>query len=94
MRKYLPLLFIAVTLLISALAYGHLPERVPSHWNARGEVDGYLSRGLGAFLLPIVVLGLWGLLRVLPRIDPRRDNYEKFHGMYEMLIVATVGFCA
>jgi uncharacterized membrane protein len=92
MRKYLPLVFIAVTLLISALAYGHLPERVPSHWNMRGEVDGYLSRGLGAFLLPIVALGLWGLLRVLPRIDPRRANYEKFHGMYEMLIVATVGF--
>ena len=92
MRKYLPALFIAVTLLVSALVYERLPERVASHWNARGEVDGYTSRFVGAFMLPLVALGIWGLLRVLPRIDPRRENYQKFEGMYDLLIAATVGF--
>jgi uncharacterized membrane protein len=92
MRKYLPALFIAVTLLISALVYARLPEQIPSHWNARGEVDGYSSRAVGAFLLPLVALGLWGLMRLLPRIDPRRQNYDKFQGMYELLIISVVGF--
>lgn len=92
MRKYLPALFIAITLLVSALVYERLPERVASHWNARGEVDGYTSRFVGAFMLPLVALGIWGLLRVLPRIDPRRENYRKFEGMYDLLIAATVGF--
>jgi uncharacterized membrane protein len=92
MRKYLPAVFIGVTLLVSLLAYDALPERVPSHWNASGEVDGYSSRLVGAFMLPLVALGIWGLLLVLPRIDPRRKNYEKFQGMYQMLIVAVVAF--
>jgi uncharacterized membrane protein len=92
MRRYLPLLFIALTLLISALVYDRLPDRVPSHWNSSGEVDGYSSRELGAFLLPLVALGIWALLRVIPRIDPRRENYEKFQGTYDLLIAGAVGF--
>ncbi|HSJ63674.1 MAG TPA: DUF1648 domain-containing protein [Gemmatimonadaceae bacterium] len=92
MRKYLPALFIAVTLLISLLVFDRLPDRMPSHWNASGEVDGYSSRLVGAFLLPLIALAIWGLLRVLPRIDPRRRNYQKFEGMYDLLVVSVVGF--
>lgn len=92
MRRYLPLLFIAITLLISALVYDKLPDRVPSHWNSSGEVDGYSSRAAGAFLLPLVALGVWALLRVIPRIDPRRENYDKFRGTFDVIVAATVGF--
>jgi uncharacterized membrane protein len=92
MRKYLPGLFIAATVVISFLVFERLPERMPSHWSASGEVDGYTSRTVGAFLLPVVALAIWGLLRFLPRIDPRRQNYQKFQGMYDLLIVAVIGF--
>jgi uncharacterized membrane protein len=92
MRKYLPGVFIALTLLVSALVYAQLPERIASHWNARGEVDGYSSRLTGAFLLPLIALGIWALLLVLPRIDPRRQNYAKFQSMYDLLVAAVVGF--
>ncbi len=92
MRKYLPVAFVAVTLLASLLAYDRLPDQVPSHWNSRGEVDGYSSRLVGAFLLPLAALAIWGVLRIIPRFDPRRKNYEKFQGTYDVLIAAVVGF--
>lgn len=94
MRKYLPLLFIAIMLVASALAYDQLPDRMPSHWNARGEVDGYSSRAFGAFGVPAIAIVMWALLRFIPRIDPRRANYEKFRGMYDVLIASVVGFLA
>ncbi|WP_405001280.1 DUF1648 domain-containing protein [Geochorda subterranea] len=38
------------------LLYPALPERVPIHWNLAGQVDGYGSRAMGAFFLPVMNL--------------------------------------
>lgn len=92
MRRYLPGLFILVAFGASVLVYGRLPDRIPSHWNAAGEIDSYTSRFPGAFMMPTIALALWGLFRLLPKIDPRRQNYAKFQGMYDALIAAVIGF--
>ena len=47
-----------------------LPEDIPSHWNIEGEVDGYLPKFWGLFLMPIVSILLLGLFVAIPRIDP------------------------
>jgi uncharacterized membrane protein len=61
---------------LSVWAGPQLPEQVPTHWNAAGEVDGYGSRLSVLVVLPLLALGLGVLLAVLPRIDPRRRNLE------------------
>lgn len=71
-----------LALVLSALAYSHLPARVPSHWNVHGKVDGYSSRLVGAFLLPAMILGFAVLAQILPKIDPKRRNYERFQSTY------------
>jgi len=73
---------LAVALLASALAWGRLPAEVPTHWNARGEPDGWSSRFVAALLLPLMIAGVALGLRILPKIDPRRENYEKFADAY------------
>lgn len=35
---------------------------------------------------------MWGLVRVLPAIDPRGDNYAKFGGAFEGIIVSIMLF--
>jgi uncharacterized membrane protein len=47
-----------------------LPERVPMHWNLRGEIDSWGSKPLLLFM-PITGLVVIGLLHFLPRIDPK-----------------------
>jgi uncharacterized membrane protein len=37
------------------------------------------------------MLVLWGVLRLVPSLDPRRENIEKFRDSYETLIVAIIG---
>ena len=90
MRKWIPLVFIAATIAFSAVVFGRLPDPMVIHWNASGEPDGYGSRMFGAFLLPVVILFIWGLLLVLPKIDPRRANIEQFRDSYDVLVIAVV----
>jgi uncharacterized membrane protein len=54
----------------SALAYGQLPDNVPTHWNIHGEVDGYASRQVAAVFMPALSALLWAVLRMLARFDP------------------------
>lgn len=71
--------------LAALLIYPQLPEQVPSHWNIRGEVDGYQGRFGGAFIIPLMTLGIYLLMLVLPVIDPKRENYPRFRGAYTFL---------
>lgn len=66
----------------SALCWNQAPDRVPMHWNARGEVDGWGGKLEGLFLLPGIAVGIYALLRFIPLLDPGRENYKQFAGAY------------
>lgn len=65
------LLILAVPFCAVALLWDKLPEKMPIHWNVRGQVDGYSGKAFGAFFVPVVNLGMAALLSVLALIDPR-----------------------
>lgn len=90
MRKWLAPMAIVAAVAFSAAVFTRLPERVPVHWGLHGEIDRYGTRIEGAFLLPGAMLLFWLLLRFLPRIDPRRANYEKFSNTYELVVNSLV----
>lgn len=80
--EWFPLLLILLSLALSAYFYQHFPARVPTHWNFRGEVNGYSSRAVAAFLSPAFLAGLYLLFWFLPYLDPRREQYAVFAGAY------------
>ena len=90
MRKWTQLLLLVAGFAFSIAVWPHLPERMPVHWNARGQVDGYGSRTFGAAALPVLTVFIWLLLRAVPYIDPRRSNIEKFRDSYEWIVTGIV----
>ncbi|HEX5408700.1 MAG TPA: SdpI family protein [Gemmatimonadaceae bacterium] len=86
MRKWYPAIILAGAFLFSAIVYARLPAAMITHWGLYGEPNGYSSRPVGAFVLPAMGLAIWGLMRGLPLIDPRRANYAKFQGTYDLVI--------
>ena len=72
----------------STIVWNRVTPPIPTHWNIYGEVDGTGGRFEGLMLLPLIALGLYVLLLVLPRIDPARANYASFTGPYTLLRVA------
>lgn len=93
-KRWIAPALIGGMLLFTAVVYSSLPEQVPTHWNIRGEVDGWSSRTWGALLAPTIALGLWLLLPVLRRIDPRRAHYERFDATFWLLLNVIVMFMA
>lgn len=61
-----------------------LPEQIPVHWNAAGEIDGYGPKSMD-LIMGAIPLGIWVLMTALPRLDPRRKNYEKHQKAYGIL---------
>ena len=76
----------AVAGAVSLLVYPGLPSRVAIHFNAAGQVDGYGPRLTAVLLLPLVMLGLRALFAVLPLIDPKRENYQRFSDTYWLMV--------
>jgi uncharacterized membrane protein len=92
MRKWIPALLIIAATAASAVVYPRLPAQMPTHWTMSGEVNGWSSRLFGAWMVPLMMAVMWLILRAVPHIDPRRENYEKFKGVYETLIVLILLF--
>ncbi|HEV8070141.1 MAG TPA: SdpI family protein [Planctomycetaceae bacterium] len=79
------LLPIAAMFVVAALCWSHASDRIPVHWNWRGEVDRYGGKFEGLLLLPLISLGLYFLLLVLPLFDPGKANYPTFAGAYNLI---------
>ena len=71
--------------LASIWAYPQLPERIATHWNFAGQPNGYSSRAFAAWFIPAMIALMALLFQILPKIDPKRGNYEKFGDAYWLL---------
>ena len=78
---------VVCSFLIAFHFYAQAPEMVASHWNSKGEVNGYLPRFWGAFLVPFALLGLVLLFLIIPKIDPLRGNIERFRAYYDGFVI-------
>src|SRR6266571_4132 len=77
---------------VSVWAYPRLPVMVATHWNLQGTPDGYSSRFWAVALMPLGILGLTGLFSVLPKVDPKRENYARFLDSYWLIANAVLVF--
>lgn len=94
MKRSQTLIFVLVALAFAAGAfvYPALPERAASHWNSAGEVNGYMGRFWGAFLMPFVMLGAAVLFLAIPRLDPMKENIKSFRNYFDGFIFVILIF--
>lgn len=75
-RRYdvVSLTALASSLFAGALVRDRLPERVATHFDFRGNADGWMARDAALLLLPTIGLALWALMRLSPRVLPRAER--------------------
>lgn len=91
-KEWLMVMLVLASVLIAGWFYPQLPDRAASHWNAEGEVDGYMDKGMAAFMFPGMMLLLAALFFIIPRIDPLKENIEKFRDAYEEMVAVILAF--
>ena len=94
-KKYRKTLIITtiITLLpvlAGVILWNQLPEQFPMHFNAAGEVDGWASKAVGVFVMPLVFVAVQWLCAVGSfKMDPKANNLnEKVMGLVLWFIPA------
>ncbi len=86
-------LIILLSFVIAIYSYQRIEgDKVASHWNAKGEVDNYMSKFWGVFLFPLTLIGLYSLFLLIPKIDPLKKNIQKFRKHYDVFILVFISF--
>ena len=93
------ILILLLPVCAGVLLWDKLPERMPIHWNARGEIDGYAGKPFATFFLPSVNLFVVGLIYVLALVDPKvrkaqPDSQKSYRKIFRMLRLVISGFMA
>lgn len=78
--------------LAGLLLWNRLPDQMASHWNANDQVNGYMTKFWGVFILPLITLGMFVLFLVIPAIDPLKANIVQFREAFNLFIVLMVAF--
>jgi uncharacterized membrane protein len=90
--RWFGLVIAALAVAVSIWAYPQLPPTVATHWSLNGTPDGFSSRLMAVAIIPIVVVVMTGLFQVLPKLDPRGENYAKFFGTYWLIANTVIAF--
>ena len=80
-KKHLKTLIItSIVILLPMLAglilWDQLPEQIPTHWNAAGEVDGWSSKAFAVFGFSSIMLAAQWMCVVATGSDPKKANHS------------------
>ena len=77
---------ICVTWIVAVLYYGKLPEKIPSHWNIDGEINGYMTKPWGVYMFPLMSTVLSVILWFLPKVAPKGFKLDSARKAYNIII--------
>ena len=90
--SFILILLIILSFAVSIYFYNSLPAQISIHWNAAGDADGYGSKFIGLFLVPLISIGILLLYLAIPLIDPLRKNIQKFRRYYDLIFILLLFF--
>src|SRR5512142_2783627 len=88
----LVLLMLLAATIVGILLWNRLPDPMASHWGSNDEVNGYMSKFWGVFLMPLITLGMLVLFLIIPSIDPLKANIAQFRDVFNLFIALIVAF--
>jgi uncharacterized membrane protein len=94
LRVGLSLFLVLASWIAAAALYPSLPERVPTHWNIHGQIDGYGDKTWATFLTPALMTLMLVVLRLLPWLSPKQFEIDAFRSTYEFVVLLVVGLFA
>ncbi len=80
-------LLILLPMAVGAVFWNRLPDLMPMHWNASGEVDRYCSKPVGVIVLPILLVALQWLGVWLESVTKKRRSQQEKMLKYVLWII-------
>jgi len=88
-------LIVVASFIVGIYFYPRLPQKIVVHWDASGNVNGYLSKFPAIFLIPSLFM-LISLIPIIISKESVQESFKKFRFKYYlvMLVVFSVLFFA
>lgn len=86
-KEIIVIIFILLSFAVGGYLYPQLPERMVSHWNVRGNVDGYIAKSIGIFLMPSLLFVLGAVFFILPRSRVLKFSIRDYRSYYESFML-------
>ena len=84
------ILLVTASLAASGWLYPGLPDRIPTHWNIEGKVDGYGGKWT-LFLFPGMMGSMLVLFYFLPTLSPKHFEVDTFRPTYLYIMNIVLG---
>lgn len=81
-------------LVITWMVYPALPSKIAVHFRITGQPNGYQPKSTFLIIQGFLLLAVPLLTKFLPILDPKRENYAKFHRFYEIFRLMITTFLA
>jgi len=96
MSTRITLIIVTILIIASTLAglllWNQLPDPMASHWGTNDQVNGYMSKFWGVFLMPVITIIMLLMFLVIPSIDPLKANIAQFRDYFNTFIALIVAF--
>jgi uncharacterized membrane protein len=76
------------------VAYPHLPDMVPTHWDIHNHPNGYSPKGIIFIFGPGFMTAIMVLMYFLPWLSPRQFEVDTFRSTYLYLMLLIVALLA
>lgn len=76
-RLVLTSVIILLPILAGVILWDQLPDSVPIHFGPNGEADGYATRTVAVFVMPLFLLAIHWLCTLATAADPKNKNIDK-----------------
>ncbi len=70
-------IIILLPIVVGLLIWDYLPAEIATHWNAKGEPDGFSGRAFAIFVMPVILLISHWVCIFITTLDPKNKNQSK-----------------
>lgn len=89
-KEFVILVLLLLPIIFMFFVWNRLPDYLPTHWNIKGEIDGYGPK----YFYPLLNIFIYIVFIIIPKIDPRKRNYTIFSATFYKLRLILVLFAS
>ena len=89
---FLSILFLSLLLAAYLWLRPQMPAMIPTHWNAHGQINGYMTPFNAVIVPAVLIAGIALLTILLPAISPRGFSIQPFASVFTIVMLAVQAF--
>lgn len=90
--RWFNIVLIVCSFIAGAVLLPVLSDMMPIHWNAMGQVDGYMPKNMAVWFMPVLMLAMAVLFQIIPTLDPKKKKYALFEHEWNIMKTGFIAF--